>query len=1385
MKVKKMLCLLLAAVMIAGLFPATVLAAPADDGEMLGTTTEGTFTDTTADPAKSYEYTIKGSDGSERKATVYGAGGESTGNTINEITVSGGIYYQKVADPVHFNGTCLLVAEGNYAVNHTPATTAVTVTGDRINGEKPDCEWTVTASETNRLKFSTGTDTLYISSESWPYNVEVSPGGDSKYFQAAETDGTIKLSQEVGGNDVFLKVNDKDIDGSRYSSTSFSLYEKKIEAGGTQYNVNTAGLDALLNDETIETEEFYTASSWKAYDTAKSSAVDAKKALHNPYKTSEEANAALVAIDEVHRNLKNAMDQLSQKESVAIADMTWQRTLEYASGEPNAGDLVTGMSFLSGEAPLYPVIAWDWTKIRGLTTDDSMTVWDYNMDAQYSAAPKVPGITAATWNDRSATGDIDGDYTTASVRRFTGTFTWPDGFGMDSTASIVSVNDANYKDIYDHINGNAKLKERFGKSRVMPVNDDIYVFISKSTEDPTQWSEEEAHSHLMFWTGTSGKGIWSDKNNKGDDWGRETPAICLGTPAVPAYHAVYPNMGDIPSETTHPLPQGCSDAKLKHTDGWYTLIDSNVMMSTLKNLYGAAADLSGQKMNIDIYAFDNDTNGGMDQMKLTLIKPEEQQVQVAVNYWLDNDNGTSLGTTFMTAAVGDHINLLEGTNINELNHKKGDAIIKAGEDTNVSDGVQQELNYEVKAGISNEINVVYTRDVKGITYFTYDFGIENKYLYTDTNAEGIKEVSLERATHSAEIRAEFEGHNIWLTYKPKDALTIPEEAKLVVKRIGGSENKYKISFIPASNVLYEEDFMTTEGTEFTPWTKSGSCPAGPVTDNYIFIPSSDENGESVFGYTQTYRDQIGESGAYSAVLTADGNAQFSNDLKFSFRGVGFDLIGTCGKDTGTLLVKVRDFGNAAFEKNYIIDTSFTDSAVAENIYQVPLLHCTELPTGARYDVTVCGANINYKTPVKARGSNWSSDPALYEAMTELGLSDEQIKNAEYIGMDDSVADGFRPVRQPDPLQTGDKTVSVDGFRVYRKSDNSIYPVNEQNITYTNVMKDDIGGNFVCYLEPNDFDKPQPEVYGVADYEKYGGPENEVYLKPGTGLSFHITNVKNGTVQVSVRAVTGQTQMEVNENGTPTIINHNTEMYYEVPVVNGIVTIANTSTGSGSSPLLAICNVKAEISEMSNVQKVEAAKRMAAMMKPAPAELPWVNPFRDVKEEDFFYEPVKWASRLGVTNGVTKDTFCPLEGCTRAEAVTFLWRAFGKPEAGPVKMRFTDISKDEYYYDAMLWALDKKVALGVTETTFCPDDVCTRAQIATFLWRAFGYPDAAAEQMKFTDVPKEDYFYDAVLWAAESKIAWGVTPTAFCPDDTCTRGQIVTFLCRAMAEGKEN
>lgn len=208
----------------------------------------------------------------------------------------------------------------------------------------------------------------------------------------------------------------------------------------------------------------------------------------------------------------------------------------------------------------------------------------------------------------------------------------------------------------------------------------------------------------------------------------------------------------------------------------------------------------------------------------------------------------------------------------------------------------------------------------------------------------------------------------------------------------------------------------------------------------------------------------------------------------------------------------------------------------------------------------------------------------------------------------------------------------------------------------------------------------------------------------------------------------------------------------------------TAKGEGTATITVTCGTK-------------SAACTVTVSKPLVPEVPGTS-FTDVPTGTYYEEAVGWAVEKGITKGTSDSTFTPDGVCTRAQAVTFLWRAAGSPAAKAGSLPFADVKAGSYYDDAVRWAVENGVTVGTSATTFSPNATCSRAQIVTFLWRAQKSP-AAGSANPFDDVASSAYYADAVQWAVQKNITKGTGATAFSPDANCIRAQIVTFLYRSM------
>lgn len=392
-----------------------------------------------------------------------------------------------------------------------------------------------------------------------------------------------------------------------------------------------------------------------------------------------------------------------------------------------------------------------------------------------------------------------------------------------------------------------------------------------------------------------------------------------------------------------------------------------------------------------------------------------------------------------------------------------------------------------------------------------------------------------------------------------------------------------IGVIPASNILYEENFLTPDtGSEWSRGTTS-SAPTDPQQTQRVV----DENGSDihVFGFDNVYDNKLGETGVWTVTnLSTD---KVTGSLRTSFYGNGFDLIGNCGPDTGRILLAVAP---VATPKKGVYIVSVDTRYARGNLHQVPLAH-VELPNDGAYNVEIAAIGLAATSASSAGRSNVATasltdvystaeDEALLSLVEKYGMT---LADVKYVTMDNvipasDVADvslygvpsaaALTAEPQANVEHQQGKHVEIDSFRVYRSTDKNDdiagkYPTAEQDVVYKNIL-DVVKGQIVAFTEGNSNTTIQ-----ITDYEAAGGPQNEIYIGENQSIIFHVEGATE--IQVSLRAVTNApAQWATSKNGgTPSTIKTNTEMYYTVkPDASGNVTIANRG-----NTLLAIGNVK--------------------------------------------------------------------------------------------------------------------------------------------------------------------------------------------------------------------
>ena len=254
------------------------------------------------------------------------------------------------------------------------------------------------------------------------------------------------------------------------------------------------------------------------------------------------------------------------------------------------------------------------------------------------------------------------------------------------------------------------------------------------------------------------------------------------------------------------------------------------------------------------------------------------------------------------------------------------------------------------------------------------------------------------------------------------------------------------------------------------------------------------------------------------------------------------------------------------------------------------------------------------------------------------------------------------------------------------------------------------------------------------------------------LSIEVTNPLSADI-----AVAGLTEMGCAKSGAEITFS----LYYEevAPEATGALYITDTIAADGTTEF-----------------PFDHASDYAIIID-LHSRAPMTLSFTDVPEGSYYEDAVIWAVEKGVTGGTSPTTFTPDGICTRAQAVTFLWRAAGSPAPRSTAMDFADVPAGSYYYDAVLWAVENGITNGTSDTAFGPGQNCSRAQIVTFLYRAAGSP-AVSGSPAFSDVASDAYYAKAVKWAQANGITSGIGGGLFGSNDNCTRAQIVTFIWRS-------
>lgn len=575
----------------------------------------------------------------------------------------------------------------------------------------------------------------------------------------------------------------------------------------------------------------------------------------------------------------------------------------------------------------------------------------------------------------------------------------------------------------------------------------------------------------------------------------------------------------------------------------------------------------------------------------------------------------------------------------------------------------------------------------------------------------------------------------------------------------------KLTIVPASNILYEEDKLT-RGNESgkVAWTTAGT------SDN---LRQTVNNGLR-YGYDTVYENKLGtysNGTAYAATVNKDN--KFSQSLSFTFTGTGFDIISDCGNRTGILAAAVKNSAGETI-KVYMVDTYFKgDGTIAHGttLYQTPVVQNLALDYGT-YTVTMNAMYLRRSEIEKAEASadlqGAGSSALVSELLAQAGMTDVDPSKVELVYMDDNSI--LSPKHQPSPdvfdgeeQAAMDWTTYVDGVRVYgalKAEDQGVYLDGEKNVTYYNIINSMIAADQIKNETTNGFayiEGTGDTTFNPATYQQ-SGPQNEIYLAKNSAIAFKVAS--GSVVQVSARAVTDKAA-RIN---TDKDVASNTEMYYEVrPNNDGTVVIQNTGEG-----MLALVNVKiasataANAAPMVDQGTLEEACQLLAAGTPEPPtpvdptgpDTPWVNPFTDVSENDWFFDAVKFVNERKLFVGTTETTFAPRMAMTRGMFVTVLGTLAGVDETAAEASTFEDVNPNAYYAPYVAWAQKNGIVVGTSATTFEPNAEITREQMAIIM---YNYAKYAGEDVSKTDPAGLAAFADgaSVSGWAQTEMAWAV------------------------------
>ena len=558
---------------------------------------------------------------------------------------------------------------------------------------------------------------------------------------------------------------------------------------------------------------------------------------------------------------------------------------------------------------------------------------------------------------------------------------------------------------------------------------------------------------------------------------------------------------------------------------------------------------------------------------------------------------------------------------------------------------------------------------------------------------------------------------------------------------------------------------------------------GKTGDRFIFTVTASCNNYNDFSYTVTVNltDREQQSGFRFADSTTAVNKIYG-DAAFTIAATGAATGSTVtyeSSDTAVAEVDPRTgevtivgAGTATITATASATTDHAEATASYTLtvsklrIAVPTAGKNELVyngkeqtyTPDRLDAKYCEITSNTAKDVIA-GGNWNkADVSLKDPNnTEWDDGKNNTEHREY---------RFRITPAPATVTVQDKKITAG---------QPAPELTSADCTITGLIGNDkLGSLKLYYADPSDLktevtpDTGKAGMYTIV--ATYGGGTRSINYAP---------TFINGTLTIENRSSSsggGSTTYSVNtpskaENGTVTVSPKSASKGSTVTITvkpdSGYQLDKLTVTDSKGNEL--------KLTDQGNGKYTFTMPSGKVEVKTAFAKEIMTSPFRDVSTDAYYYEAVKWAAEKGITSGIDNDLFGPNQPCTRAQIVTFLWRAAGSPEPRTLSS-FSDVSADSYYAKAVAWAVENGITAGTSATTFSPDATCTRAQSVTFLFRAIG--KTVDNKSAFTDVSDDSYYADAVAWAAENGVTNGIGGGLFGPDNSCIRAQIVTFLYRA-------